>query len=119
MKSINMQKSFLAVPTSMLNQGYSSTALLLYGLIYKLSASDFSECFPTNSYIAKMLGVNTRSISRLLNELKEKNAISIRIDSDNKNLRWIKPLITLEVPILMEKEQENDDISKFGGFQVL
>ncbi len=114
------KKEFLNIPMSMLHKGFSSSALLLYGLIYKMSYTGWEGCYPTNKTLAQTLGLTPRSINLLLNELLEKKAISIRYDSENKNLRWIKPLISNEVPILSSRGVKNNPIDKEnGGFESL
>jgi len=114
------KKEFLNIPMSMLHKGFSSSALLLYGLIYKMSYTGWEGCYPTNKTLAQTLGLTPRSINLLLNELLEKKAISIRYDSQNKNLRWIKPLISNEVPILSSRGVKNNPIDQEnGGFRSL
>lgn len=114
------KKEFLNIPMSMLHKGFSSSALLLYGLIYKMSYTGWEGCYPTNKTLAQTLGLTPRSINLLLNELLDKKAISIRYDSENKNLRWIKPLISNEVPILSSRGVKNNPIDQEnGGFSML
>lgn len=115
---IQTRKEFLTIPFSMLNGEYSANAMVLYGIIYKMSASDLNGCYPTNAYFAKLMNVNERTITRILKELIDKKAISIRQDEDNKNLRWIKPLITTEIPFY-KNNNNGYDFGDNGGFEEL
>lgn len=112
------KKEFLNIPMSMLKMGISSSALLLYGLLYKMSFVGWQGCYPSNKTLADTLDLKPRTITLLLTELKDKGAISIRFDDENKNLRWIKPLITNEVPILKGKSENPIDAPN-GGFEEL
>ncbi len=105
---------------SMLKIGLSSSALLLYGLLYKMSYTGWEGCYPTNKTLANTLGLTPRSINLLLNELLEHKCISIRYDEENKNLRWIKCLISNEVPIASSRGVKNNPIDQpNGGFRSL
>lgn len=119
MSTKQSKKEFLNIPMAMLKKGFSSSALLLYGLIYKMSYTGW-DCYPTNKTLADTLGLTARSINLLLNELLEKGAISIRYDTENKNLRWIKPLISNEVPLMSRSKLKDNPIdAENGGFQEL
>jgi len=113
------KKEFLNIPMSMLKMGFSSSALLLYGLLYKMSYLGWDGCYPTNKTLADTLGLTPRSINLLLKELLEKGAIRIRFDENNKNIRWIKPLISNEVPIMSSKLKNNPIDQENGGFSNL
>ena len=117
---LNTKKEFLNIPMSMLKIGLSSSALLLYGLLYKMSYTGWEGCYPTNKTLANTLGLTPRSINLLLNELLEHKCISIRYDEENKNLRWIKCLISNEVPIASSRAVKNNPIDQpNGGFRSL
>ncbi len=113
------KKEFLNIPMSMLKMGFSSSALLLYGLLYKMSYLGWDGCYPTNKTLADTLGLTPRSINLLLKELLDKGAIRIRFDENNKNLRWIKCLISNEVPIASSRVKNNPIDLPNGGFTSL
>ena len=118
--SYQAKKEFLNIPMSMLKMGFSSSALLLYGLLYKMSYLGWEGCYPSNRTLGDTLNLKPRTINLLLKELLDKKAISIRFDEQNKNLRWIKPLISNEVPLETTRGVKNNPIDEEnGGFNML
>lgn len=106
------RKEFLTIPYSMVGKGYSMASMVLYGIIYKLSANGYEGCYPSNKYFGKLLDLSERQITRLISELEQKGAISIRQDENNKNLRWLKPLIATEVPYYSRVKNEGEDFEE-------
>lgn len=98
---------FLMIPYKMLKMDITPRALLLYGIIYKLSASMKHDSYATNKYFMKELDVSSnKTIYNLLEELEKKDCISIRYDETNPNIRYITPKITNEVKMITESAAE-------------
>lgn len=109
---------FLMIPYKMLKMEITPRALLLYGIIYKLSASMKHDSYATNKYFMKELDVNSnKTIYNLLDELEKKDCISIRYDEQNPNIRYITPKITNEVKVISdENPKKNGWYDSWGMF---
>lgn len=106
-----MSKKYFKIPYELMQLELSSSAILLYGILLNLAFSD--DVYATNAYLAKELKCTVRTIQSLLQELVKANAISIRED---KNNRYIKPLILCEVVITKKEEPRT---YKSAGFETL
>lgn len=79
---------FITVPAHIyLNKGLSKTTQNLYGLIISLSSQE-GYCYATNKALAEMLGSSVSTISKSLQQLKDKSLIKISLN-DLGNTRKI------------------------------
>lgn len=91
-------KDFILIPKEILQKDLTPRACLLYGIIYKLSAT---ICYATNNYFKRELNLKSeRTINNLLQELKEHECIKIEYDETNSNIRYLTPLITNRVKLI-------------------
>lgn len=107
-----MGKRYMKIPYEMMSKGLSSTAILLYGILLALAFQDEAYC--TNKYLAKELNISVRTVQNLLAELVKANTISIRED---KNNRYIKPLIICEV--ISPKSNNRECLEELPGVEIL
>lgn len=83
MKDNNMK--YAIVPISDLsNLRLNSTDKLVMGVIISLSRK--RVCMATNKYLSRQLGLSTRTISKTLSKLSDKNLISIKYEKDNRKI---------------------------------
>ena len=94
-------KDFILIPKEILQKNITPRACLLFGIIYKLSAT---ICYATNNYFKRELNLKSeRTINNLLNELKEHDCIKIEYDETNPNIRYLTPLITNRVKLIQNE----------------
>lgn len=68
---------YIKIPwTIVLDKDICSTAKVLYGILYVLSLQK-GYCYANNKYLANMLNVGTRTITRLLHTLASTNYIKL------------------------------------------
>lgn len=93
-----MDKKYVKIPISVLmDKSISPSAKLLYGVILVLSyVRDY--CFADNTYLAETLNTINRTITRLINELKDSNYIYIT-NEKNKRKIYIKDVSTSSIDI--------------------
>lgn len=83
MKDNNMK--YAIVPISDLsNLRINSTDKLVMGVIVSLSRK--RVCMATNNYLSKQLELSTRTISKTLSKLSDKNLISIKYEKNNRKI---------------------------------
>ena len=83
MKDNNMK--YAIVPISDLsNLNLNSTDKLVMGVIISLSRK--RVCMATNNYLSRQLELSTRTISKSLSKLSDKNLISIKYEKDNRRI---------------------------------
>lgn len=112
-----MKKNYIIIPYSMLSMNITPRAILLYGIIFKLTTNMKKETFATNTYFAKQLDTTNRTINNLLVELENNKCIKIRQDETNKNLRYITPLIINELPVYFTTENKEENNLKENNFK--
>ena len=64
--------------------GLNSTDKLVMGMIVSLSIK--RVCIATNKYLSQQLELSTRTISKSLSKLSNKNLISIKYEKDNRKI---------------------------------
>ena len=83
-------KSYIILSDELLNNNnICINAKLLYSRIVLLS-HDKGYCFASNKYLGDILGVTSRTISRLLKELKDNDLIYIKYTSEQQRYIYIK-----------------------------
>ena len=77
-----MNNEYLKIPESVLcKSNICQTSKILYGYISLLCHQN-GFCYATNSFLGKTLSVTTRTITRLIKELKDANLITISYTED-------------------------------------
>ena len=77
--------SYIVVDSSLfLDQRFSSTDKVLYGLIVALSNNDKHKCFATNNYFANALNLKKRQVQNCLNKLRNYCYISIMFENNKR-----------------------------------
>ena len=75
-------EKFIRIPMEVLNdENITSSAKLLLGVIISFSNNEYHVAFASNAKYARTLDLSSRSITRLIKELKDQNYIFIRYDS--------------------------------------
>lgn len=83
MRDSNMK--YAIVPISNLSDlRLNSTDKLVMGVIVSLSRK--RACVATNNYLSRQLELSTRTISKTLSKLSDKNLISIKYEKDNRKI---------------------------------
>lgn len=84
------KKSFFAqIPSVVLcDSRLSSTAKLVYGEIFAL-ANEKGSCYPSNAYLAAMLGITPRQISQCISALKQLELIEYETPNNNSRVIMI------------------------------
>ena len=76
--------TYSIIPTEILfNKDLKANEKLLYAIIYSLSNKE-GYCFASNKYLAKKLGVNYKTISSWISNLRNKKYISTKIITNEK-----------------------------------
>ena len=93
-----MAETYIIIPDCIKrNTSLSSTSKILYGQILSLS-NKVGKCWAHNKTLAEMIGVNERTISRCLKELKDFELV--KVDTCRQGVevvqRDIFPLILLK-----------------------
>ena len=85
----------------------SSTQKLIYSLIVELSQLR-KFCFASNGYLAKRLGLSTRTVSRQISFLRHKNYISYETLVDERNFthRILIPVLFFEEETVKAEEKK-------------
>ena len=75
------------IPATVLyNKELKSNEKLLYAIITSLACKE-GYCFATNKYLAEKLGVNPKTISSWISDLKDRNFIIVElIRNENKQI---------------------------------
>lgn len=86
-----MNEKYLKIPNFVKNnKSISNSAKILYGDLVLLSHKN-GYCYASNKFLAESLNITTRSITRLLKELKEANLIEIIFtESYNRRIYLVK-----------------------------
>lgn len=75
-------ENFIRIPMEVLNdKSISSSDKLLLGLIISFSNNDYHVAFASNAKYARTLGLSSRTITRSIKKLKDKNYIIVKFDS--------------------------------------
>ena len=75
-------EKFIRIPMEVLDdENITSSAKLLLGVIISFSNNEYHVAFASNAKYARTLDLSSRSITRLIKELKDQNYIFIRYDS--------------------------------------
>ena len=75
-------ENFIRLPMEVLNdKSISSSDKLLLGLIISFSNNDYHVAFASNAKYARTLGLSSRTITRSIKKLKDKNYIIVKFDS--------------------------------------
>ncbi|HID71542.1 MAG TPA: helix-turn-helix domain-containing protein [Thermoplasmata archaeon] len=86
-----MEKGFWAIPKSIAKRrDLSYRAKLVSGILWTRKNSDF-QAFPSRNYIAKALGVSTKTVDRGIRELKEKVGLKVERKGFGRNNRYYFP----------------------------
>ena len=85
----------------------SSTQKLIYSLIVELSQLR-KFCFASNGYLAKRLGLSTRTVSRQISFLRHKNYLSYETLVDERNFthRILIPVLFFEEETVKAEEKK-------------
>lgn len=88
-----LENSYILVPFELSKRkDLGSTEKLIFAEL-KFLSKDTGYCYATNEYLADILGLSKRNISKILKKLKEKGMIDIDIEKNNKGTfrkLWIK-----------------------------
>lgn len=86
-----MNEKYLKIPNFVKNnKSISNSAKILYGDLVLLSHKN-GYCYASNKFLAEGLNITTRSITRLLKELKDANLIEIIFtESYNRRIYLVK-----------------------------
>ncbi len=104
------QETFVLIPESlMFDSEISSTAKILYGIIYSL-ASKNGYCWATNKYLSKILKTSISTVSRSLKLLKDNGYISISIERDKITNEVTSRKIITNISIKVNKERLKDEL---------
>ncbi|MBO5005155.1 MAG: helix-turn-helix domain-containing protein [Clostridia bacterium] len=78
---------YSVIPTTILyNKELKANEKLLYAIITSLACKE-GYCFATNKYLAEKLGVNPKTISSWISDLKDRNFIIVElIRNENKQI---------------------------------
>ena len=89
---------YSVIPATILyNKELKANEKLLYAIITSLACKE-GYCFATNKYLAEKLGVNPKTISSLISDLRDRNFIKIELIR-NKNKQIIQRKIYInDVP---------------------
>lgn len=90
-----MEKTFegLWIPTNILsNQNLTANEKLVLSIIKALDKG--KGCYASNKYIAKLIGLEQRSMSKIIKSLKDKNCVEVDIEGYNE--RTIKYTFDIE-----------------------
>ena len=72
-------ESFIRIPMEVLNdKSISSSAKLVLGLIISFSSNKYQVAFASNAKYARTLGLSSRTITRSIKNLKDKNYIIVK-----------------------------------------
>lgn len=75
-----MDEKYLKIPDDVINnKTICLRSKMLYGII-SLMCYQYGYCYATNKFFSEKLNVTTRTISRLINELKNSNYIIIKYE---------------------------------------
>lgn len=101
---------YAVIPPVVRYANISAGAKLLYGEIAALSSRD-GVCYATNSYFAKLYGVESRTASRLISELEA--AGFLRADTDKKrgNIRKLEILVDKNISTTIDKKDSQHSVS--------
>ena len=69
-----------------LDQRLNETDKIMYGIISALSSNKKGECYATNSYLARFMNCDIRTIQRAIAKLKECNYIKTEIIDNGKRV---------------------------------
>lgn len=73
-----MDNAFVKVPIRLLsNKNFTMTSSVVYGLILSLSYKT-GYCYASNEVLGKMIQRDTRSVARSINELVQRDCITIK-----------------------------------------
>ena len=75
-------ENFIRLPMEVLNdKSISSSDKLLLGVIISFSNNKYQVAFASNAKYARTLGLSSRTITRSIKKLKDKNYIIVKFDS--------------------------------------
>ncbi len=84
-----MNNKYCKIPSLVKNNhNICSNAKLLYGDILLLCHQN-GYCYASNKFLANSLGVSTRTITKLIKELKDANLVNIFYTNKNKRRIYI------------------------------
>ncbi len=97
---------YLVIPSTILyNKELKANEKLLYAIITSLACKE-GYCFATNKYLAEKLGVNPKTISSWISDLKDRNFIIVElIRNENKQIIQRKIYIN-DVPYPLNNEYQ-------------
>ena len=74
-------ENFIRLPMEVLNdKSISSSDKLLLGVIISFSNNKYQVAFASNAKYARTLGLSSRTITRSIKKLKDKNYIIVKFD---------------------------------------
>lgn len=82
-------ETYIKIPDSVLNKNISANAKILYSKLLLLSHKK-GFCFASNKYLAELLRLSTRTITKLISELKNENLITTLYDEVHNRQIFIK-----------------------------
>lgn len=86
-----MEKGFWAVPKSITKRkDLGFRAKLITGILWSMKDSEFKS-YPSRKYLAKSLGISTKTIDRGIKELKEKAGLKVKREGLRRNNRYHLP----------------------------
>lgn len=111
----SISTQWLSIPSDVFKR-CSAEACFLYSHILGFSSGLYRG---SNTALAKLMSCSTRTITRLMNELQEKECIKVVVV--NRTTRLVYPVYTL--PFILDIESSSKKVKEqnedFGGFEVL
>ncbi len=81
--------SYIKIPLNIIeDKDLSSSAKILYGYLLLLTHRK-GYCYASNDYLKEVLGISSRSITRLLRKLKNNHYISLKYEINYKRKIYI------------------------------
>jgi len=86
-----MEKGFWAVPKSIAKRDdLGCRAKLIAGILWSMRDQNLVS-FPSRNFIAKSLGISTKTVDRALKELKDKAGLRVKREGLRRNNRYFLP----------------------------
>lgn len=82
-------ETYIKIPDSVLNRNISANSKILYSKLLLLSHKK-GYCFASNKYLGDMLKVSTRTITKLISELKNEELILTTYDGCHNRQIFLK-----------------------------
>jgi len=115
MDELNVDNKFIIIPEWILLSNISDKAKVLYGNLWKYADRNTNECFPSRKTLAENMNCSKSSIDRVLKELIEIKAITVKRRPPKDNganqsnlytLKTVRPVfIDSDIPIVADTDK--------------